>query len=72
DATNWRERQIPGELEAVRKAEAAPSGTGESRAEAQRRQGVSDLVMGVGGGNALIQTFWGFFSDTGSVDQGSC
>ena len=38
-----------------------PSGPGELRAEARRRGGVFDLVMGVGRADALIQTFWGIF-----------
>ena len=39
----------------------SPSGTGESRAEAQRRQGVFDLVMGVARVNELIKTSLGDF-----------
>jgi hypothetical protein len=37
---------------------ASPSG--DSRAEAQRRQGVFDLGMGVGRGHALIHAFLGW------------
>ena len=42
---------------------AFPTGSGESRAEAQRRGGVFDLAMGVGRFHALIPTFGGNLLD---------
>ena len=40
---------------------AFPSGSGESRAEAQRRGGVFDLALGVGRFHDLPPTFGGIF-----------